>query len=273
MRWMPTRSLRAYFDHNAGPLMHKWLHYFPIYQHHLRPFRGRRVTVLEIGVSHGGSLKMWRSWLGRRAHVVGVDIEPRVAGLAEPGIDIMVGDQSDPVFLAELARRHGPFDVVIDDGGHIPAHQIASIEALWPHVRPGGIYLVEDLHSNYWPEMGGRRGAPDTFIAWLGARLDDLHAFHSREDDFQPNDWTSTIAGIHLYDSVAVLDKCFPRPRPEHRKTGFPVFDDVYGRSHDEMLDEHHRRQIAAVGHPLRRMGRLVRHPVVTTRRVLARRR
>ena len=162
----PTRGLRWYFDHNDGRMIHKWLHYFPIYERHLKPFRGRAVTMLEIGVSHGGSLQMWRHHLGRRSTIVGFDIEPRVAELAERGIDVLVGDQADPVFLDELVARYGEFDVVLDDGSHHPDHQIASICHLWPHVAEGGVYIVEDLHSNYWAAYGAGRGQSHTFIAW-----------------------------------------------------------------------------------------------------------
>ena len=267
---LPTRGLRWYFDHNDGRLIHKWLHYFPIYERHLRPLRGRPVRMLEIGVSHGGSLQMWRHYFGRRGRIVGIDIDPRVAALAEPGVAVEVGDQSDGVFLAQLAERHGPFDIVIDDGGHVPAHQVASLEHLWPFVKDGGLYIVEDLHTNYWPSYGAKRGAPDTFIAWLGQRIDDLHAFHSREDGFVPNEWTKSIAAIHVYDSVAVLEKARVAT-PEHRKTGRPAFDDVYGRSLDEMLDEHHARQLASLASPMARLRRLRQHPVSTLRRLAGR--
>ena len=116
----PTRGLRWYFDHNDGRLIHKWLHYFPIYQQYLEPYRGRKVTMLEIGVSHGGSLQMWRHHLGRRATIVGIDLAPRVAELATPDLHIHVGDQADPVFLDQLAARYGTFDIVLDDGSHLP---------------------------------------------------------------------------------------------------------------------------------------------------------
>lgn len=266
----PTRGLRWYFDHNDGRLIHKWLHYFPIYERHLAPFRGRRVRLLEIGVSQGGSLQMWRRHLGRRASIVGIDLEPRVAGLGEPGIDVLVGDQSDPVFLQSLVDRYGSFDIVIDDGSHLPAHQIASLELLWPHVSDGGIYVVEDLHSNYWPEYGAGRGRPDTFIEWTKQRIDDLHAHHSREPGFEVNDWTRTIAGLFVYDSVVVLLKG-DRPAPVHRKTGRPAFDTVYGADADAMIDEEHRRQLASLGTPMARLRRARRDPLGTARRAVAR--
>ncbi|MFN0093146.1 MAG: class I SAM-dependent methyltransferase [Acidimicrobiales bacterium] len=251
-------------------MIHKWLHYFPIYERHLSPFRGRAVTMLEIGVSHGGSLQMWRHHLGRRSRIVGFDIEPRVADLAEQGIDVLVGDQSDPVFLDGLVRRYGEFDVVLDDGSHFPEHQITSICHLWPHVAEGGVYIVEDLHSNYWAAYGAGRGQPNTFISWLHERIDDMHAFHSEDAAFQVNEWTRTVNAIHIYDSVAVLEKV-ERERPVHRRAGRPSFEDIDGINVDEVIDQQHREQLRSLSSPAARLRRLRRDPRCTLRRVLAR--
>lgn len=266
----PTSRLRWYFDHNDGRLIHKWLHYFPIYERHLQPFRGRAVTMLEIGVSHGGSLQMWRRHLGRRSTIVGIDIEPRVAELAEPGIDVLVGDQSDPDFLAGLVERYGHFDIVLDDGGHFPEHQIATVTHLWPHLADGGVYVVEDLHTSYWSAYGGGKGCNDSFIGWLHERIDDMHGFHSREPGFEVTEWTRTLNAIHIYDSIAVLHKTH-RDEPVHRKSGRPAFDDVYGAGLDEMIDEHHREQLASLNRPVARLRRTRRDPIGTFRRAINR--
>ncbi|HUF98135.1 MAG TPA: class I SAM-dependent methyltransferase [Ilumatobacter sp.] len=267
----PTRGLRWQFDHNDGRMMDKWLHYFPIYERHFEPYRGRTINVLEIGVSHGGSLQMWRRYFGRRATIIGIDIEPRVTELAEPGIELHVGDQSDPVFLQQLVERYGTFDVVIDDGSHLPAHQIASVTHLWPHVADGGVYLVEDLHTNYW---GGyyesHRGHPGSFITWLQGRIDDMHAFHSHEPDFVVNEWTTTLHGLHAYDSIVVLDKQRREP-PVSRKSGRPMFEDIYGFEADELIDEHHRAQLQSLSSPSARLRRAARDPRSAWRRITGR--
>ena len=267
---LPTRGLKWYFEHNDGRLMNKWDHYFDIYERHFARFRGAAPVVLEIGVSHGGSLQMWRHYLGRRAVIVGIDIDPRTASLTESGIHVQVGDQSDPAFLTSLVEQHGPFDIVIDDGSHLPAHQIASLEFLWPHVRDGGVYLVEDVATSYWPEYGGGLRVPTSFIEYVKPKLDDLHAFHSREPGFEPSEWTRTITGLHVYDSVVVFDRGNRTP-PTWRLTGRPSFDTVFGRPADESIDAAHRRQLAELGKPMARLRRLRRDPVGTTRRFAGR--
>jgi len=67
----------------------------------------------------------------------------------------LAGAAGDTQFLDAMSRELGPFDIIIDDGSHMSHHIIASFNALFPHVRPGGIYVVEDLATAYWPTWGG----------------------------------------------------------------------------------------------------------------------
>lgn len=263
-------SLRRYFDRNDGRMIHKWLHYFPIYESHLEWYRGRQIRMLEIGVSHGGSLQMWRDFFGEGSTIVGVDVAPRVLELADDGIHIEIGDQGDAEFLRRVAEQYGPFDIVLDDGSHLPVHQIVSIEALWPTLPEGSTYIVEDLHSNYWADYQGGRHVDGTFMSWIMERMHDMHAFHSQEEGFEPNMWTHTLKGLHVYDSVAIFDKA-TRSVPEHRKTGFPSFDDVPGVEPGGPLEPLHQQQLDSLTQPrakLRRAGRdLARRVTATLRR------
>ena len=68
---------------------------------------------------------------------------------------IEFGDQADPMFLLDVAAKHGPFDVIVDDGGHKMHHQKVSFNTLWSQLADGGLYIVEDTHSSYWPGFGG----------------------------------------------------------------------------------------------------------------------
>jgi SAM-dependent methyltransferase len=254
---------------NEGPFLDKWLHYFPIYERHFAPFRGTSAKLLEIGVSHGGSLELWRRWFGRGTQIVGVDIDERCASLARPGVEIRIGSQGDRAFLERLAADDGPFDIVIDDGSHWPADQLASIEVLWAAVRPGGVYLVEDLHTNYWPEYGCAPRQAGTFVELTKSLLDELNAFHSHTPDFQPSHWTRTLGGVHVYDSVVVLDRVDRLP-PERRMTGRPVFDTIYGYDSMSYVTPEHRAEIERMSTPLHRLRRAVRSPRATAHRIAA---
>jgi len=196
----------AFFSANkAGHVLDKWIHYFPIYTRHLTPYARRPVSVLEIGVYRGGSMRMWSRFFGPDARLVGVDIDPVALISAGERYSVVLADQSDPDAMAKVAQEHGPFDVIIDDGGHSMDQQITSIETLFPALNEGGIYLVEDCHTSYWDSYDGGRGREGTFMEWVKTRLDDLNGYH-QEDAVEPV-WTKQVDGIHVYDSVVVLDK------------------------------------------------------------------
>jgi hypothetical protein len=143
----PHRTLREVFQAHTGRLIDKWSHYFPIYEKHFAKFVGRPVRLLEIGVGHGGSLQMWKAYFGPKAQIMGFDIDQRCQEYQEDQITIYTGDQSNGDQLGIIAFEQ--LDIVIDDGSHKSEDQRASFEALWPRVKPGGIYLIEDCHERY----------------------------------------------------------------------------------------------------------------------------
>lgn len=216
-----VNPLEDYFRANDGRLIHKWTHYFDIYHRHFAPFRGKPVTVLEFGVSHGGSLQMWKHYFGKRARITGVDIDPRCARLTEDRVDVVIGDQGDRAFLRELGQRLGTIDVLIDDGGHTMEQQIATFEELWPRVRNGGVLAMEDLHTNYWERYGGGLRRPGTFIEYAKDLIDKQHAWHI--PGAESDEYTRSIAGMHVYNSIIVFDKGAV-VRPTDPKTGHRSF-------------------------------------------------
>ena len=139
-------------------------HYTPVYEALARPLRRRRVALLELGVggyAHGlggESLLMWEAYF-RRGRIYGVDVEDKTA-LSRGRVKVFQCSQTDRERLGALSREIGPFDIVIDDGSHVSADQIASFPILWPFVKDGGWYVVEDVQTSYWPSYGG--GTPGT---------------------------------------------------------------------------------------------------------------
>lgn len=222
--------LEKYFRDNPGRLIDKWVHYFEIYDRHFSKYRGTAVKVVEIGVYHGGSLQMWKKYFGRRATITGVDIDERVRELTEARIEIVIGDQADRTFLSELALKVGTIDIVIDDGGHTMEQQIVSFEELWPSLSDGGVYLAEDLHTSYWDEFGGGFKREGTFIEYVKNLIDQQHAWHAREGEgLEIDDFTRSIRGIHVYDSIVVIDKGVVS-KPYSERTGKPAFPMIDNR-------------------------------------------
>ena len=174
--------------------------------------------MLEIGVQAGGSLQMWRDYFGPTACIWGMDISPECSKLkpahfANEQTNILIGDQADRGYLRSLfapqANDGAPvlplLDIVVDDGGHHFVQQIASFEELFPHVRQGGVYLVEDTHTSYWPGWGGGVNNPKTFMEYAKRLVDQINAWHIRE--LPVNEFTHSIESITIYDSVVVIQK------------------------------------------------------------------
>src|SRR4051794_28008126 len=189
---------------NDGRVIHKWKHYFPIYEQHLARFANRDTVLIEIGCGQGGSLQMWKRFLGPHARIIGIDVDPRCSEFAEDQIEVRIGNQADPAFLAEIAAEFGQPDVVIDDGSHRMPDILATFSALYPQVQRNGVYLVEDLHTAYWEEYEGGLRRAGSFIERCKELIDELNADHTR-GALQPTDFTRSTLSVHFYDSVVVF--------------------------------------------------------------------
>lgn len=210
--------LRVYFDvHRQGRGIWKWLHYFDIYHHYLKKFREREVHVLEIGIYSGGSLAMWRDYFGEYCNVYGVDIEETTKIYEDDRTQVMIGDQADRQFWKEVKRKFPIIDIVIDDGGHLLQQQVITLEEVLPHIRPGGIYICEDVHGNL-----------NQFIGYIYGLMMNLNtASHDLElhvrgklNAIKPTQFQKDIYAIHVYPFAVVIEKTYIEPEvflaPKH---------------------------------------------------------
>lgn len=191
---------------NGKKEIHKWVHYFPIYERHFASWQNKSLTFLEIGVSQGGSLEMWQRYFGPLAKIVGIDINAECKTHEAPGIFVRIGDQKDPAFLAAVIEEFGVPDIVLDDGSHVMNDIKESFEFLYPKMHKNSVYMVEDLHTAYWEEYGGGLKKPDTFINIAKGFIDQLNADHSR-GQLIPDRITRETFGISFYDSIVCLEK------------------------------------------------------------------
>lgn len=220
-------DLERYFRANAGREIHKWLHYFDIYERHFARFRGGDVHVLEFGVAQGGSLQMWKDYFGPRCRIYGVDKNPACKAAEEERVEIFIGDQADRAFLRSLAARLPRIDILIDDGGHRMQQQIRTFEELFPRIQPEGVYLCEDTLTSYWPNYGGGLRRRGTYIEYAKGLVDALHAWHARSARLPVGEFTRSAHGVHFYDSVVVIEKR-PMPAPRNEKTGTASIPDYH---------------------------------------------
>ena len=199
----PPNPLREYFEANKeGPGIFKWRHYFEIYDRHLARFVGKDVHIVEIGVYSGGSLGMWRSYFGPRTRITGVDIMPACRQYENEYTKIMIGDQGDRSFWKRFRDECPPADIVIDDGGHLSEQQIATLEEMLPHVRPGGVYICEDIHGpqrNFGSVVNGLDNALNAY------EIEEYGGFENPVT-VGATPFQSRIHSIHHYPFIVVIE-------------------------------------------------------------------
>ncbi|MDB5697010.1 MAG: hypothetical protein JWN21_2553, partial [Sphingomonas bacterium] len=167
----PQSDLETVFAKHQGRTVHKWVHYLPVYERAFAAYRGKKnLVLLEIGVSLGGSLEVWREYFGDNATIAGIDLDERCRQRFDPPNRVFIGSQADPDFLRKTVEEIGTPDIVIDDGSHVASHQRISFETLFPLLASDGVYIIEDTHTAYWKttfEGGYRR--PENIIEYCKA--------------------------------------------------------------------------------------------------------
>lgn len=192
--------LRTYFDGiKEGPGIWKWEHYFDIYHRHLSKFVGKPLTLVEVGVYSGGSMPMWRHYFGRECVVHGIDIQPECRVYAGENIHIHIGDQADRAFWRRFREAVPSVDVLIDDGGHAPEQQMVTLEEMLPALRPGGVYVCEDVHGIRNPFARFASSLAGALYSYSTAKTQT--GFASDAAPFQ-----ASIQSVHLYPFVVVVE-------------------------------------------------------------------
>lgn len=115
-------------------------HYAKLFE----PLRYKPITLLEIGVQYGCSIKAWLEYF-TQGQIIGVDCL-RQDDISDPRFTFLRCDQADPE-LKNCVRDN--INIVIDDGSHIPTDQMMSFKSLWPKLVRGGVYIIEDTHPNH----------------------------------------------------------------------------------------------------------------------------
>src|SRR5579864_1782594 len=214
----------AIYGTNKARVIHNGRSYLDIYERYLRPIRWQRFALLELGVYRGESLRMWRAYLPR-ATIAGLDVDPGAPAHAND-FQVYVGSQDDPQLLDRIADDHPSLRVVIDDASHINPLTFASFDRLFPRLRTGGLYIIEDLappgYGRDWPGIElhsdgtwgrvwpGMQYGPD--VSLLDNNRADLDAFRARlayDCDLSP--WDETLPGmvsfVHQWPGVLIVGR------------------------------------------------------------------
>lgn len=181
--------------------------YLQVYAQYLDRFRQDPINFLEVGWWTGASMRMWRDYF-TQARVVGIDIEPKDP---IPGVVFEQADQTDPARLGKISQGHGPWDVIVDDASHLSPHTAQTFMMLWPYLRPGGLYFVEDLQVSYhvaWqgnphPDKKPRTGP--TTMQFLRLLADAPHHGHGTMEQVPPPMFD--IHHVAFWPGLAVVQK------------------------------------------------------------------
>lgn len=201
-------TIEQLFFQNKGRVCHKWVHYLPVYDRFFAAYKNRPINILEIGVSHGGALEIYSEYFHPKSTIVGVDIEPLCKQVEGGNIKIFTGSQSDRAFMESLPYE---FDIIIDDGSHMQSDVRETFNIMFPKLKEGGIYFVEDLHTAYWKDYGGGLRQMGTFIEDTKWMIDDINGHHVRAPGY-PNKYTNEIKGMYITKSIVIIEKGKVKP-------------------------------------------------------------
>lgn len=222
-------SLRQLWEkYDERHIMVRFRTHADAYERHAPPRNGTRpVRILEIGVQHGGSARAWKQWYGERLRYTGLDIDAGAKRSESPSenIFIEIGSQIDASFLREVCRKHGPFDMVIDDGAHTARAISDSLRVLFPAssqcmAQPASLYVIEDTHTMNLAEYTRR---PSDMFTIFGEAIWAMHYMgstssslttskkhkHQSSAGLQPQHpiFGSLVSAVHAYDTIIFVTR------------------------------------------------------------------
>ena len=222
---MNLKTLREiYTQRKTGKVSDKWSSYLSAYEKIFRDARKLPINLLEIGIQNGGSLEVWQEYFPNAKLIVGCEIKPEAGFLQYEGdiVQVIVGDANSPSAQESISKLSNSYDLIIDDGSHVSKDIIKSFSMYYPLLKPGGKYIIEDLHASYWKNWGGGLSHPLSAISFLKKLIDVMHKEHwgvSKNfswlfDFFSLNHKASfeqfpfaTIHSIEFVNSMCVIQK------------------------------------------------------------------
>jgi hypothetical protein len=174
-------SIKRIHISKIGKVSDKWESYLSFYDAIFSHLKNKPVSLLEIGVQNGGSLETWAQYFTKAKSIVGIDINPKCQNLRfkDPRIKVVIGD-------ATTIKLTGKYDIIIDDGSHKSTDMIEQFKRLFPRLKTGGMYVVEDFHAMWMQGYGNEaiRFFSDMVVAvnaeFCGAALTNIKAIEFR---------------------------------------------------------------------------------------------
>jgi len=177
--------------------------YFQVYEELFSKYVGKKITFVEVGVLQGGSLFMWREYLGKDARIIGIDLHPNAKELEKHGFEIYIGSQSDKNFWKNFYSKVGKIDILLDDGGHVNDQQIITLSESLHNMNDDGIILTEDVHTSYFKKFGNP--SKYSFINYSKYLVDVINSRFPETKIKKNNDFRNKIHSISFYESIVAI--------------------------------------------------------------------
>jgi len=176
--------------------------YFQAYEEIFNKYVEKKITFVEVGVLHGGSLFMWKEYFGKKARIIGIDLPPKAKELEKYGFEIYIGSQSDESFWKDFFTKVGKIDILLDDGGHGNDQQIITLVESIHNTNDDGIIVIEDVHASYMKRFGNP--SKHSFVNYSKYLI---NVVNSRFPDtkVKKNDFKNKIYSVSFYESIVAI--------------------------------------------------------------------
>ena len=178
--------------------------YFLAYEEIFKKYIDKKITFIEVGVLHGGSLFMWREYFGSKARIIGIDLDPAAKELEKHGFEIFIGSQSDKFFWENFYSEIGKIDILLDDGGHVNDQQIITLNEAINNTNDGGVIVVEDTHTSYLRSFGNP--SKYSFINYSKFLVDAVNSRFTDTNIKMNNNFNKKIYSINFYESIVAMN-------------------------------------------------------------------
>ena len=203
------KSFIELFNDHKGQKVIKHITYPYIYDLHFSHLRDKKINILELGVAYGGSTEIWLKYFPN-ATITAVDILPEIMEINSlknsDRVNLVVSDLSSSKNIEEIAKKYGPFDIIMDDASHLPDHQIKAFNILFDnHLSSTGVYLVEDIQHKDNLNMDSDK----SFFNLMFNKVKKLNTDKLNLANF---------AAVSFYDNIIVVNKDY------NYKTNFKIY-------------------------------------------------
>jgi 23S rRNA U2552 (ribose-2'-O)-methylase RlmE/FtsJ len=175
--------------------------YFHVYEDLFKKYKNKKIVFIEIGVANGGSLFMWRSFFGKNARIIGIDLNPAAKRWKKYGFEIFIGNQADPNFWKFFFAKVKKADIIVDDGGHTNDQMINTFNFCYKNINDEGLFLFEDTHTSYLKEFGNPSNYSFINFCFSIVHKVNLNFF---KKNFK-NNYQKFIYKIEFYQSLVVF--------------------------------------------------------------------